>query len=255
MTEDPRKTFSKSAERYLDSADHRTGADLVVISETAHAMLPGVTLDIATGAGHALRAAAPYSGYCLAVDLTVEMLKVAREHLTGAGLNQMGYVQARADRLPLSDGSVNLVTCRIACHHFSSIPDFLSEIRRVLAPRGRIVMVDSIVPSDEKAGEFLNRVEQLRDPSHVRSFTMRQWLEFFNIGKLPIASVSTFERTHPFTEWSRRVIQKEKDLKEVERSFQEAPDNLKKLFRIEQDSNGAVISYTDEKVIIIAEKR
>jgi ubiquinone/menaquinone biosynthesis C-methylase UbiE len=255
MTDDPRKTFSKSARRYLDSTDHRTGADLVVISETARALFPGVTLDIATGAGHALRAAAPYSGYALAVDLTAEMLKVAREHLSGAGLNQMGYMQARADRLPLPDESVNLVTCRIACHHFSSIPDFLSEVRRVLAPQGSFVMVDSVVSSDEMAGEFLNKVEKLRDPSHIRSFEVRQWLEFFRKGRLPIASVSTFERIHPFPEWSQRVVLDEKDLQELEKSFQDAPDNLKELFRIEQDSNGSIISYTDEKVIIVAEKR
>ena len=51
------------------------------------------------------------------------------------------------------------------------------------------------------------------------------------------------------------MVLDEKDLQELEKSFQDAPDNLKELFRIEQDSNGSIISYTDEKVIIVAEKR
>ena len=255
MTTDPRDTFSRSAKKYLDSSDHRTGADLEVISQLAREMIPSVTLDIASGAGHALRTAAPYSGYAMAVDLTAEMLKVARKHLVGTGLDKLGYIQAQADRLPLADGSVDLVICRIACHHFSSIPDFLEEVNRILHPEGNFIMVDSIVPTDEDAGEFLNRVEKIRDSSHVRSFEVGQWMEFFKKGKFSVSSVTTFERTHSFSEWSQRVVHNQKILQDLERNFQKAPDHLKELFRIKQDSDGSVISYTDEKVIIIAEKR
>ena len=255
MAEDPRKTFSRSARQYLDSTDHRTGPDLMVISETARAVLPDVTVDIAAGAGHALKATAPYSGFGLAVDLTAQMLNVARENLDRAGLKRVAYVQARAENLPLPHESANLVTCRIACHHFPSITDFLSEVRRVLAPLGSFIMVDSIVPSNSDATDFLNGVERLRDPSHVRSLQMKQWLEFFRKGKLPVSSVSTFQRTHSYTEWSRRVLQDENGLRNLERKFQDAPGHMKEVFRIKQDSDGAVISYTDEKVIIIVEKR
>jgi len=255
MTTDPRETFSRSADRYLDSTDHRTGPDLMVISETARALQPRLTVDIASGAGHALKAAVPFSAFGIAVDLTAQMLKVARENLERAGLTGAGFVQARAEDLPVPHESAGLVTCRIACHHFSSITDFLSEVRRILAPHGSFIMVDSIVPSNSEAGDFLNRLERLRDPSHVRSLNMEQWLEFFRKIKLPVSSVSTFERVHSFTEWSRRVLQDEDSLRKLEGEFKNAPDHIKEEFRIEQDPDGSVISYTDKKVIIVAEKR
>lgn len=255
MSTDPRETFSKSAERYLDSTDHRTGPDLMVIGETARAIQPEVTIDIAAGAGHALKAAVPHSGFGLAVDLTAQMLSVAKKDLARAGLKRTGCVQGRAENLPIHHGSANLVTCRIACHHFLSVMDFLIEVRRVLVPQGSFILVDSIVPADIEADRFLNEVEKFRDPSHVRSMQMEQWLAFFKKAGLPVSSVSTFQRTHPFTEWSRRMLQDESKLQNLEREFQNAPDHIKEAFQIEQDSDGSVISYTDEKVIIVAEKR
>lgn len=54
---DPRDTFSVSAGRYLVSADHRSGPDLEVIRQVASQLLPLVTVDVAAGAGHALKAA------------------------------------------------------------------------------------------------------------------------------------------------------------------------------------------------------
>ena len=255
MTTDPRETFSKSAERYLDSTDHRTGPDLMVISETARAIQPEVTIDIAAGAGHALKAAAPHSGFGLAVDLTAQMLSVAKKNFARDGLKRTSCVQGRAENLPLHHGSANLLTCRIACHHFPSIMDFLIEVRRVLVPQGSFIMVDSIVPADIEADIFLNEVEKLRDPSHVRSLQMEQWLALFKKARLRVSSVSTFQRTHPFTEWSQRMVREESRLRNLEREFQNAPDHIKEVFRIEQDSDGSVISYTDEKVIIVAEKR
>lgn len=255
MTIDPRETFSKTAERYLDSTDHRTGPDLKIIQEAAQAIRPGVTVDIAAGVGHALKAAAPYSGFALAVDLTPEMLKAARENLGRTGLKGIGYVQARAEKLPLPRESVNLATCRIACHHFSSVVRFLCEVRRVLASDGTFIMVDSLVPRDSEAADFLNRVESLRDPSHVRSFTREQWLGFFRTCGLPVSSVSTFKRTHPFAEWARRAPRQDHELRTLEEEFKNASPDIKEAFRIEQDSNGSVISYTDEKVIVVAQKR
>src|SRR5680860_719546 len=141
---DPRFTFSRSADRYLSSADHQSGPDLEVIRRVASQQSPSVTVDVATGAGHALAAAIPFSKFCVAVDLTMEMLQVTREHLFGAGLGNVQFIQSAADHLPLANSTASLLTCRIAPHHFASISGFLDEVVRVLEPEGRCVIIDSI---------------------------------------------------------------------------------------------------------------
>ncbi|GBE14319.1 putative methyltransferase YcgJ [bacterium BMS3Abin14] len=252
MPRDPRNTFSGSAERYFKSTDHQTGPDLDFIRETAGRAMPAVTVDVATGPGHALKAAAPFSGFCLASDLTREMLEVARKHLSGAGLNHVRYAQARAHELPLPDDSADLLTCRIACHHFPSVPEFLREARRALKYNGTFVMIDSIVPSDRDAASFMNRVERLRDPSHVRSFDLNQWREFFRVEGFIVRTVRTFQRTHPFREWGARVGLKGEGLENIEAVFRDAPEGIKEIFRIETGPGGVVVSYTDEKAIFSA---
>ena len=255
MSQDPRETFSRSAERYLESTDHQTGPDLELIKEIAKRSMPGVTLDVATGAGHALRAAAPFSAQCLAQDLTLEMLRVTRKHLASVGIKHVSCFQSMADSLPIRDGSVDLALCRIACHHFPSIPGFLREVHRVMDPGGTLIIIDSLAPDNGEAHEFINRVERIRDPSHIGSLSVMEWRKQLKGAGLRVEDEREFQRRHPFTEWVDRVGLEGAGRWALEKEFREAPEKLKRQFRIQLDDNGLVLSYTDEKGIFVAGKQ
>lgn len=252
---DPRDTFSDSAGRYLISADHQSGPDLEIISQVASQLFPAVTVDMAVGAGHALRAASPFSALGVALDLTMEMLLVAREHLLGVGFENLHFIQSHSDNLPLADTSVSLLTCRIAPHHFTSIPGFLNEVVRVLEPAGQCVIIDSVVPENQECDRFINEVEKLRDPSHVRSHGLKDWLAFFKTAGLETISVDLFERTHPFQEWAARTGLDEGGIRTVEKRFREAPEDVRTRFKVKMDEKGKVKSYTDEKGIFRLKKK
>jgi SAM-dependent methyltransferase len=254
MTRDPRDTFSRSAGRYLESSDHQAGPDLELISSTAEKMRPGITLDIACGAGHALLAAAQYSGLCLAADLTLEMLKVTRTHLEKKGVASLACLQSTAEFLPLATGSVSLVTCRIAPHHFSSVPSFLFEVERVLAEDGTAIVIDSIVPDEPFADMFLNTAEAFRDPSHVRTSRVSEWAAFIHAAGFRMETIEIFDRRHAFDEWARRVLEDEKKVAELETYFLEAPSEILDVYRIEIEGD-KVVSYTDEKGIFVLKKK
>lgn len=254
QTRDPRGTFAPSAPRYLVSSDHQTGPDLDVIRAVAAARGPVLSVDVATGAGHALRAAAPFSAHCAGMDLTLEMLQVARRHLAKAGFEKARFTQCAAHALPLREGAVSLLTCRIAPHHFPSVPLFLEEVFRVLAMDGRGVIIDSIAPEDLDADLFINRVERFRDPSHIRTHTLEQWISFFGEANLTVLETLTFRRRHPFGEWARRVGLGEEEVAQLAGMFLAAAPSVQQRFAVEVDAGRDVLSYTDEKGVFVVKR-
>jgi ubiquinone/menaquinone biosynthesis C-methylase UbiE len=131
------------------------------------------------------------------------MLALAAE---GAAERELGNVlaeYAEAERLPFSDGSHDLVTCRIAAHHFLDYAAFLSESFRVLRPGGVFALVDNVVPEGE-AGAYVNAYEKLRDPSHGKCFSVVEWeARCLEVG-FQIAAVETLRKSLKFDFWAGR---------------------------------------------------
>ncbi|MDF1534895.1 MAG: class I SAM-dependent methyltransferase [bacterium] len=157
-----------------------------------------------------------------------------------------------SDRL-LGNGCIQLLTCRVAPHHFPSLKNFLREVRRVLARDGCAVIIDSIVPDDPECDRFLNEVERQRDPSHVRSDTVNGWAGLIAQAGLEVVSFDLFSRTHPFEEWARRVGLEDKGVKALEERFLEASPGIGKQLQVEV-VDGRVQSYTDEKGMWVLRK-
>jgi ubiquinone/menaquinone biosynthesis C-methylase UbiE len=94
---------------------------------------PGRVLDVGCGTGALHRLLRPTS--YVGVDLSVEMLRVAAGHARE-------LVQASADALPLANRSFDLVVSASSMHDWPDPAQALIEIRRVLAPGGRLLLAD-----------------------------------------------------------------------------------------------------------------
>ena len=103
---------------------------------------PGdVVLDLACGTGDLSELAQAAGGRVVGVDLARNMLRVA----AGRGV-RAGLTQADAATLPLRSGSVSVVVCGFALRNFVSIPEVLREAARVLAPGGRLGLLEIDTP-------------------------------------------------------------------------------------------------------------
>jgi SAM-dependent methyltransferase len=171
------RQFGRTAAAYVESATHARGEDLdrIVALATEHG--GERIVDVGTGVGHTLRRLAPSFRRAVGVDATREMLEAGLGVLAGAGVTNAVLVQANATALPIASRSADVVTSRLAAHHFADAAGAFREIARILRPGGLFVLVDNFSPDDPALDRFINEVETLRDPSHIRNHTVAGWRE------------------------------------------------------------------------------
>jgi len=169
-----KEQFGENAAFYLTHAPHAQGKSLEMLVELTKPQRDWHMLDVATGGGHVAYTFAPHVARVWATDITDEMLTQVRNEAKKRGLTNIRTALAKAEMLPFEDASLDLITCRVAPHHFDSIPDFLAETARVLKPNGTLAIVDNVVPSGS-VGDYVNAFERFRDPSHLRSWTIEEW--------------------------------------------------------------------------------
>jgi len=172
--------FSRFAERYVNAAQLSATPELDKLVNLAHPQPTDRVLDIATGGGHTALTFAPHSGQVVATDLTLGMLEAARANIIakGAGGN-IEFLACDAESLPFASASFDIVTCRIAPHHFPDPFKFVMEAARVLKVGGRLAIQDQVTPENDRAARYLDSFERLRDPSHVRVSSRLEWRGMF----------------------------------------------------------------------------
>ncbi len=195
--------FGKTAASYLTSTPHALGKSLERLVALTAPQKNWRALDVATGGGHVAYTFAPHVDRIWATDITQEMLDMVKGEAAKRGLANLRTTYAKAEALPFEDGTFDLVTCRIAPHHFDSIPEFLSEVHRVLKASGLAAIVDNVVPAGS-VGDYVNAFERFRDPSHLRSWTMEEWRTAFKKAGFAVTHEEQLYKQMEFKSWAAR---------------------------------------------------
>lgn len=248
-----RETFGRAAEAYVASPGHAGGDDLRRLVELAEPNVTDQALDVSTGGGHVALALAPDVASVIASDLTPRMLDAARTFLVSRGVTNATFVVADAEHLPFLDASFDLVTVRIAPHHYANVRAAVREMARVLRLGGRLIVIDTIAPDDTQLDALANEWEKRRDPSHVREYTVAEWRTFLGEVGLRITHVEVGRKTHDFAPWVERVRLPDAERAALERDMVAAPEDARAYFEIREEA-GRVVSWAAEYVILRAEK-
>lgn len=99
-------------------------------------------LDVGTGTGQILRLVANRVDHAVGIDLSRDMLAVARANLEEAGLRNCTVRQSDMYDLPWPPASFDAVTLHLVLHYSDEPFDAIAEAARVLRPGGRMVVVD-----------------------------------------------------------------------------------------------------------------
>ncbi len=185
--------WSQRAEAFRESPTHREGPDLDVLVEWCEPGHDVKVLDVATGGGHVARRLREEGCTVVTVDPAPGM---------------QPDVVARAEDLPFADGSFDVVTCRIAAHHFQDVRKAVGEMARVTE---HLVVIEDNVFVDERVEE----AERLRDPTHVRCYSEQEWKEMLTNAGLEVEQVAHFQRRPVADDWLARVETAEADAARV----------------------------------------
>jgi ubiquinone/menaquinone biosynthesis C-methylase UbiE/glutathione S-transferase len=235
--------FSERADQYGKSHILAEVSD-VEKAVTELKMRPGSkALDVATGNGHTAIYLASKGFSVTACDISGAMLKEAA-HLAAEKGVSLELNEHSAEQLPYPDNSFNLVTCRVAAHHFSSPENFIRETSRVLKMYGFLVLIDGTVPDDQvDAYEWMNAVERLRDPSHARFITPNVWRKWCMDAGLTVTRSQVEAFKQPDLNWYFNVANTPpENRKKVLEMLAKAPSSVRELFKIGQEE-GKIVWY------------
>ena len=194
--------FGKNAANYATSTVHAKGASLGRIVEMVQPQASWHALDIATAAGHTAFAVAQHVASVVATDVTPEMLEVAQGVATDRGITNVSFEEADAHQLGFDDASFDLVTCRIAPHHFANPAQFVNEAARVLRSGGVFGLVDNLAPEDPATATWCDDFERRRDHSHLRCLPVSEWITLLEAAGLTVVSVETMGKKMVFEPWA-----------------------------------------------------
>ena len=205
IKESVEKQFSPVAANYATSAVHVGGPDLVAMLGAVDLSGAERVLDAGAGAGHTALAFAPRVAEVVALDLTEAMLAQGRRLARERGLSNITFQRGDVERLPFPDASFDLVTSRYSAHHYPHPHAALREFARVLKPGGIFLLVDVVAPDQPAQDTFLNAIELLRDPSHVRDHTVAQWLSMCAAAGLAAEELGGWPLRLEFESWVARM--------------------------------------------------
>jgi len=249
------RQFSQVARNYRESRVHAGGADLDAMLA---ALAPDTSLralDAGCGAGHCALAFAGRVGQMVACDFSGSMLAQARLLAAERGVAELQFLLADVEKLPFSSGSFDLIVSRYSAHHWPQPAQALAAFRRLL-PVGGTVLLSDIMASEAYAQDsFLQTIELLRDPSHVRDYRISEWQRMFAAAGFYSELLLRHDLRLHFATWTQRMATPRAQASCIKALFASAPAEIQRSFHLPSRIDGDDFSFTIPGAVLRATVR
>ena len=180
------ESFTRQAEVYAVTPTVVDPARIERLVEAVGPASESRLLEVACGPGLLALAFARRSREVVGLDLTDAPLAIAERNRRERGLSNVRFQRGDADRLPFADAEFDVAVCRFAFHHFEQPAPVLAEMARVCRPLGKVAVEDLVSSEHRARGDYQNRFERLRDPSHTRALAPTELIGLFTAARLEL---------------------------------------------------------------------
>jgi ubiquinone/menaquinone biosynthesis C-methylase UbiE len=170
--------FTRMAAPFAEMPAHSDHTSMQLLIDSASITEDDRVLDVCCGPGLVSCAIAPRAGHVTGIDITPAMIEQAERLQHKQGLGNMSWVVGDVTTLPFPAASFSVVLSRYAFHHLLHPAGVLLEMSRVCRPGGLVVVADVFGNTEEQRTVY-DRIEKLRDPSHVRALLLRELRDMF----------------------------------------------------------------------------
>ncbi|HWL83016.1 MAG TPA: methyltransferase domain-containing protein [Roseomonas sp.] len=232
------------AQDYVTSAVHSSGADLDQIEAALRGQTEARVLDLGCGGGHVSYRVAPHVAQVVACDVTPGMLEAVAATAAERGLTNIVTRQAPAERLPFPDAAFDAVLCRFTTHHWQDMEAGLREARRVLKPGQQALFIDTVAPANPVLDSHLQAIELLRDASHVRNYTVAQWVAALSRAGFALEGIITRRLRMEFPSWTARTRTPQAHAEAIRSLLKAAPASVQEHFAAGPDGSFDIEAVT-----------
>jgi len=195
------ESFTRQAEVYAVTPLVTDPTRIARLVEAVDPKPGGRVLEVACGPGFLALAFAQRCREAVGLDLTEAPLAIAEKNRRQQGLSNVRFQRGDADRLPFADGDFDVVVCRFAFHHLEEPARVLGEMARVCCRQGKVAVEDLVSSEHRARGDYHNRFERLRDPSHTRALAPTELLGMFRAAGLELERLYSGELVQNLERW------------------------------------------------------
>ena len=226
------KRFGDVAANYRTSEVHASGPDLDLMIKVLSPSSDSLVLDAGCGAGHTALAFAVNAGHVIACDFTRTMLDQVETLARERSIDNVSAQLADVDDLPFGDTTFDIVATRYSAHHWLHPERALAEFRRLLTADGVFLISDIMAHENYAQDTFLQTIELLRDPSHVRDYRISEWQAMLESAGFESEVILQFDLSLHFETWTRRMATPRQNAYMIKSLFSGASDDIKSAFRL-----------------------
>ena len=219
-----KKQFSVRCAEFDISANWITDAPLIRAHTDLAGAPGGQALELCCGTGQVGRALKAKGWEIKGLDICSDMVKVSSKYFP--------VLQARAEKIPFESSRFALAICRQA-FQFLNIQESLSEIARVLAPRG-IFVLSLTVPFSDVDSSWLYEIHRIKQPLLKKFYTSKDLIKRLEQAQFSVIETRYLKVRESITRWMKYAPELSRETKEnVISAVVNAPLDYKKLHNVE----------------------
>lgn len=196
-----RDRFTRTAQVFGDYAVAHRVKEAALLAEMVRAGTEDRAVDLACGPGTLALRFARHVRWVCGLDLTPAMLVRAHGAAAAEGLSNLDFAVSDAHALPFADGSLDIAVSSYSMHHMADSAAVIGEMARVVKKGGRVGILDIFVPEVREVAALGNRIERLRDSSHTRTLSRREFETLFSKNGLRVTGTQVQEDVRAFNHW------------------------------------------------------